>query len=232
MEISEMFNRVLVESGQFLLEINGVELDKDRFLTLVKSVLGKYNKYHPIDDKFNLNMLSTRVYTFTDSSQNYGIPQWIVSVTPVQMGTDSAFNTNRISSVGSLLSYLGSSNSNPYLMEKCTFPFEYRDGKLYIPTEDQVDVHAVYLHKIREEESNGDTLYHVDTITDEDETFFNLLRAKFMISLGRSRRAFTMQDLPIATDASEIVAEGKELEREVTEDLYENDGKQYLSYGG
>lgn len=226
-----MFNRILIESGQFLLEVNGIELDRDRFVILVKTVLGTYNKYDPIDAKFNLDLRFSRKHTFTDDSEPYGIPDWISSVTPIQINTTSASHPPRIKSVGSLIAYFGNYRSNPELEEKCTFSIDYRKPHLYLPIEEIVDVHAVYSHKLREEESFGNILYHIDTIDHSFDTFFDLLRAKFMIAIGRSRRAFTLQDLPISSDADQLVSEGKELENETMEELIENEGKQYLSWG-
>ena len=54
----------------------------------------------------------------------------------------------------------------------------------------------------------------------------------FMIGIGRSRRAFTLNDLPILMDAGEIVSEGRELYREVIEEELPKYQKFHLSYGG
>lgn len=231
MEVAEMFRRVLLESGQFLLEINGIELDRDRFVVLCKSALGTFNKYDPIEKKFNLDMRTSKTFTFDDDSDPCGIPEWISSVTPVQLTTGSTYNPSSITSVGGLMSYFGSRGSNPYLEEKCTFPIDYRKPTLYLPVEELVDVHAVYFHKFRDEIVEGKKFYYIDTIDHGFDEWFQLLRARFMIAIGRSRRAFTLQDISITTDADQLVAEGKELERETVEWLYENSGKQYLSYG-
>jgi hypothetical protein len=51
------------------------------------------------------------------------------------------------------------------------------------------------------------------------------------LGVGRSRRAFTLNDLPIIMDASEIVQEGRELYKEVIEEELPKYQKFYLAYG-
>jgi hypothetical protein len=43
-----------------------------------------------------------------------------------------------------------------------------------------------------------------------------------MKTVGRSRRAFTMDDLPISADADTLVSDGKEKEDKALEDLQNN----------
>ena len=77
----------------------------------------------------------------------------------------------------------------------------------------------------------GDKIeYRVDTITDADDEFFEILTGKFMKALGRSRRAFTINELPITMDASELVSEGDEMIRAAEESLVEKEMKLYLAY--
>ena len=72
--------------------------------------------------------------------------------------------------------------------------------------------------------------YTVSSLNDTDYLFYELLKAKMMKSLGRNRRAFTLNDLPIASDASELVSEGQALE-EATMTMIHEQSKAYLAWG-
>ena len=72
--------------------------------------------------------------------------------------------------------------------------------------------------------------YTSSTLNDTDYLFYELLKAKMMKSLGRNRRAFTLNDLPIASDASELVSEGQTLE-ESTMTMIHEQSKGFLAWG-
>ncbi len=67
--------------------------------------------------------------------------------------------------------------------------------------------------------------------TDED-TFFALLTGRFLQTIGRFRRAFTIGEIPITMDASELVSDGLEMATAAEDDLTENQAKFYLAGWG
>jgi hypothetical protein len=118
---------------------------------------------------------------------------------------------------------------NSYLEERGMVPYTYRKPVLTVPFSADFEVHMIWHHRLKEVPNNPGTL-GIDTITDDDDEFFALLSAKFMQAIGRSRRAFTLNDLPIISDAAEMVSEGKTLEDEAMQNLIDNKMKWYLAW--
>lgn len=75
---------------------------------------------------------------------------------------------------------------------------------------------------ISDETVNKPKNYEILTITDDDIRFFKLLTARFMKGLASSRRAFTMTDIPLLTDATDLMSDAKAMEEEVKKELQEN----------
>jgi hypothetical protein len=73
--------------------------------------------------------------------------------------------------------------------------------------------------------------YELLTITDDDDLFFKILTGYFMVGLGRSRKAFTLNELPIVTDAADLVSEGTALITDGQLALQETSSKFYLAWG-
>lgn len=57
------------------------------------------------------------------------------------------------------------------------------------------------------------TLWEIKNLEKSEKLtdFLNLCTAKFMIALGRSRRQFVLNEMPVQIDGSELASEGKEL---------------------
>ncbi len=70
--------------------------------------------------------------------------------------------------------------------------------------------------------------YNLPNITYKDHRFLSLVQGRFMQGLGRSRKAFILNDLPITSDASDMVSAGKEIEKEALTEMQEN-GKWWMS---
>src|ERR1043166_6708581 len=95
MTLQEMFDYVLVESGQFFIPVENLEINRDRFVTLVRGVLGIYNGKMPHEKKFNLNF-SNRSVTFTADTldingQKTGIPKGVADMVPVRISGVAPF---------------------------------------------------------------------------------------------------------------------------------------------
>lgn len=230
MLLSEIRDEVVIaRSGQFILDPEDLEVDDKRFRVLVQSVLRKYNRYSPAHGKYNITTPSTN-YTFLASASlptltGYsvkGIPDWLAGVLPIRSsGGFGIFQT-----IG-----LGDQFHFPDL-EKMRFAWEYRKPTLYVPFSGQFEVTWVKNHTVTQDENDN---YQVETIgadTEDHDTFFGLLTGSFLQTIGRYRRAFTIQEIPITMDASELVSEGNEMMERAEEDLKENQHKFYLAgYG-
>lgn len=223
MKLQEMFDYILIESGQFLVPVENLEINRDRFLTLVRTTLGIYNGKLPHEKKFNLDF-TQRKKTFTADTldtggQKVGIPDGVADMVPV-----------RISGVSPFFLREHEDHNSAYFNDKTPYPWEYRKPDLYVPIQGIYDVHAWYKHEIVEIQAEGETsgenkTYEVATISYEDETFFKLLKAKFLRGTAHSRRAFTMQDIPLLTDADTLVGDAKAMEEEAHKEL---DDKTYF----
>jgi len=208
-----MFQRVLLESGQFILK-EKVELDVEAFKVLVNQVLSIYNHYVPIEKHLFKEVNYSRQYIFTDTNTVEGVPENIVDLIPVRIWGVYPF-------------YLrGYDRPKTYLDIKIEFPWEYRKPILTVPVSAEYDLHAIYFHKMRE----ANCIVQVDTIDDTHQEFFRLLTGKFLKALGRSRRAFTLTDLPITIDADNLVREGEEMEMKAMENISSNVMKWYLAW--
>lgn len=226
MLLSDMFDRVLAESGEYILDPTDIEVDTPKFARLVRSVLGTYSKYRPVTYKFNLINPSLSKYTFTTEFTNpltgdlLGIPDWVSDATPL-------LANNIVNPFFPWGAMTGTRNINPDLVDKTPVPFIYRKPHLFFPFPGSFDCTLQYNHKV----TGSDDTAEVISIDENSDVFFDLLQAKFLISLGRNRRAFTLQALDLTTDASELVSEGKQQWTDAKEDLIENNSQFYLAWG-
>ena len=249
MKLRKLFSHILLQSGQFLTE-DDVELDLDKFKLLVEFTLGTYNKFSPFHKKFNVDVSSVSSnlggikYTFTETQSTASnptipdfddgiftpnknpnlIPDWISDIVPV-----------RLAGVHPWYFQQNQDGNFNYLETKKQFPWEYIKPNLFVPIASIYEVTAVYKHRLTAVSSqdfpNGPIKldYELKTISENDDNFMNLLTARFMKALGRNRRAFTLNELPITMDSGELVSEGNDLEQTTLQNL-ENNQKFYLSY--
>jgi len=235
MEVLDMWKEVLLDSGQFLIEPTNVELDQDKFVHLVRDSLRLYNKYCPKLEKFNLSIVGPGtggVFTFTEdftaNQKELGIPKMIGDAIPFSIFGTVPTSLRHL--FGNITQDAGQSytvNRVSANLVKCPFPVEYRSPSLYVPLQGDYDVEAYFNHNITEyvDEENC-RKYKVDTIDEAkgDFTyFFDYLTGKFMQALGRSRRAFTIQELPITLDAEQMVSDGERKEEDARNRIIEND---------
>lgn len=220
--LQNLFDRVLIDSGQFILPQDKVELDVKKFKILVDMVIGIWNKYNPIYTHLYKDITTQRQYKFDTTNTPFvtwkgkpttsvkGAPVWVTEIQPIR--------------VSGVYPYWLRDYDRPKsnLDIKTEFPWEYRNPILTVPVSGEYDVFAVYHHTLVEVSTEQSTDYMIETVDDTDDHFLNLLKAKFLVGLGRSRRAFTIQDIPITTDASELVSEGKDLEKETMDLIKEN----------
>jgi len=221
MNHDEMFDRVLIECGQFRINKNSVELNIDAFVTLIRSSLGTYNRQRPATKRYNLYS-PTRRYIFTENTTSeegiqIGIPEEIVDAIPLTFaGVPYYYFTDR----------------HTWELDKKTYPFVYDNPSIWLPMVGNYDIKSMHDHVVREEVIEGEKIYHVDTIGHKEDVFFKLLAGKFLMGLARSRRAFILNDVPITTDADTLYSEGQAMEEKAEEDLSEKVGKWYLAWGG
>ncbi len=97
-------------------------------------------------------------------------------------------------------------------------------GILYTGYTGSMDITAHYGYPVIEMiDSNGILIDAEFKYMDsgKDEAFIDMIIGRFLISLGRSRRAFTLASSPINFDGAELVAEGTEKYKEARDLLHE-----------
>jgi len=208
--LDELWQYLLEETGQSLFEgLPEITYDQEKFKRFVQSVLSVYSKYCPVERSFNITVTGLR-YDFTN--HEHGVPEWLSKVMLVSYPWGVITGERR-----SLFDF------------KLTIPplrpWIYRKPVLYVSVNGVYDVIALYNHEIQEDDSGN---YYIETINHDDDLFLKLLTGRFLQRIGRARRAFTLNELPITSDAAEIIAEGKEMETEVLEALGEL-GKWYVA---
>lgn len=235
MEVLDMWKEVLLESGQFLIEPTNVELDQDRFVHLVRDALRPFNKYCPKLEKFNISVVGAGTggtFTFTDdftaNGKSLGIPKMVSDVIPLSLYGTVPLSLRHL--FGNITQGAGQSMSVNRVsadLVKCPFPVDYRSPILYVPIQGDYDVECYFNHKLTEyTDSENNRQFRVDTIDESAGdflNFFDYLTGKFMQALGRSRRAFTIADLPITLDAAELVSEGERKVEDAMSKIIEND---------
>lgn len=226
MNIKDIFDELLIRSGQFVLSTSNVELNIDRFRRIVESTLAVYGRYSPHEEHVLVSAFSTREIDLSANSvavltgkPYLKEPKFVSDATPtrnVAIGITRLFPTFQ-------------TGQNQELYDKTQAPFEYRKPKLYLPFSATWDIHCAFEHPLYEVEENGKNEYYLPTITLSDQAFFDYLQGMFLMGIGRSRRAFTLNDLPITMDASDIASEGKELRDQALE-FMGNHQKFYLAW--
>lgn len=224
MKVEEIWDRIRVRSGQFILNKSKIELDVDNFRTLVEDALAEYNRARPYDKMYNVFINSPRQFTFTDTfdADIKRVPDMLAEVTPIR-----AFNSNPYL-YGTALS--NPSHNHSEVIEPLQVPWDYKKPTLTVPLSGDYKVVAMYNHQLVKvvDEASGIIYWEVTTISIEDVHFFKLLQGMFLQGIGRSRRAFTMSDMPILMDADQLYSEGQQIEEKALEDIHSNK-KIYLS---
>ncbi len=232
-------------------DLTCIGFDKLKFLnSVVISELKFYQRYRPLTFRFGRradqiangqasiffsNQDSTGAH---DGSQDAGqifsnrvgifnrdpgiVPTWVSEVVPTNLRTSAGIlylmqETRFINTV-----------ERSILHEPRTFLWHYEHdddhGILYTAETGNMDITAHYEYPVVDMVDSQGTfidaeLKYIDQ--GKDEIFIDMVLGKFLVILGRSRRAFTLANSPVNFDASELVAEGTELVKESRDRLYE-----------
>lgn len=232
--INKIFDKVLSRSGNYILRQSNIELDVDRFRQLVSDALETYNEFVPFHKEYTIDLEGTRQFTFTaDYDPDIGkIPDWISVAYPIRSAaTVYAYFPQRLYSYG----YYGTHYQSEILSDPILVPWTYDENKhvLHVPYNGYYKVVAVFRHTIDQTNDpvTNKPTFSISTVDDRDQAFIKLCLSLFLIGIGRSRRAFTLQELPVLMDAADLVQEGKDLWQEVLDQDLQRYQKFYLAYG-
>ncbi|GEK07991.1 hypothetical protein PPEP_a4242 [Pseudoalteromonas peptidolytica F12-50-A1] len=192
MYLEELIDYVMIETGGFIMgDLEMTQIDKHQFHLIVKRALGIYNKYCPQSKRLIVDCDKT--YDFTTSP--LGRPNWVSNVTPL----------DHESAIAELVYGRSIINKPPV--------WEYQEPTLFIAgSAGKYDVTALYFHDITDimfDENNRVTTCNLPSISYDDVLFLDLLVSYSLLAIGRSRRAFTLQDFPVSMDGKLLVYEGR-----------------------
>ena len=213
MTLDDLIDYVMTESGEFIVgDLETTQIDRHRFHLIVKRSLALYGKYRPLTERMTLHVDSTVDLSMGGANTP---PEWISRVVP--LGTNGIDENTNLSAAQLVYGSgdFGNFNSSYSRPAPRNIPWEYNKPILSIYGSD--DMFDITAHRtleltniVKDEATNRVTEAKVDGIGYQDELFLDLLVGYFLIALGRSRRAFTLNDLPVTMDAGELVGEGDE----------------------
>lgn len=187
--LQDLIDVILLESGQFIADLDATLLDKKKLEIMIARELGLYSRYLP-----HTRTLEGRLYngkTFTQEGDGF-VPKAVVSI-----------RTDKFNFIGySITPIPASVHSYYWRYDKPVLYFRYPDG--------------VYTYTYMVDHVYDKVTARIETINIEDR-LINLLVGRFLMTVGKSRRAFTVSEIPIETDASEMISEGKEIYDETLE---------------
>lgn len=227
MDITDIFSRVLLKSGQYVLSSAKVDINIDAFRLLVEDSLAVYNRYSPADKLYNKEIYYPRQYDWShDIDPEFGrVPDWVSSANPMRYGGGS---------IGGILLREAQLNGQTELIDPIQSPWRYNKPMLTVAHSARYELRGVYNHIIEEiiptTHVDDTRQFDVRTISLADQAFFDHVRAGFLMGVGRSRRSFTLNDLPITMDADQICSDADTLEQKAMESM-QNYQKFYLTQG-
>ncbi len=214
MKVKDIFSRIILRSGQFIIKRSNVEIDIDSFRMLVEDALAIYTKASPYVKEYHIRMTARR-FTFTEDydEELKQIPNWVSEATPVLGGANPLYSP--YGSFGATQDLVGDSG------EPLQALWEYRKPILTVNFSGDWDIECCFHHRVIEgvDSITGAQEYSVPTIDITDTVFFQLIQGMFLQGIGRSRRAFTLNDLPIVMDADTLASEGEALIEKAMENM-------------
>lgn len=224
MELEELKSVILVETGQYLAPFEATLLSDKEFLRLVATELAIYNNHKQHKEVKRVTASQSGVYTFTSTRPDKkDLPVYIIDARTSSSGSGGTYwNVVNQSNRGST----GASRSDRYktglaYQQLDNFHYDKNSATIYFPESGTYEITCAYDRWLEMAEADNVVQATVHHITVDDYKFIRLVAARFMLALGRSRRAFTIEGIPVSFDASEMVAAGEELYSSTKESLVE-----------
>lgn len=183
MTYDEIVDIMLIEAGQFIAGLDATMLNKPQIETIIKRELKIYSRYYP--KVVSRRGLLKNGYKFTKEVDGC-IPKNITKIEGNVFGNNILFPYSTL----------------PTQMHQ--FNWRYENGTLYTRHPEGIYDYSY----ITDHEYENDQIDSLDANTDP---FLNMLTGRFMMVLGRSRRAFVLSELPFSMDSDHLYSEGKEL---------------------
>jgi len=216
MTIKDIFEKVLVLSGQYHLTTANIDLDYASFVKLVQHALTFYSRWIPAVVRYNKNIPET-FYAFQASE---GQPDWISECNPIQV----------LGMPWQLFDW-----RKQKLQEKQSFVWQYHKDThtIYVQAGGLFEIIGVMRHRITapENQQNYPENWQIVTLDEEiDDKFFELATGHFMYAVGMARGSFGGLDLSFTIDHKLMIDEGKAKIKDATAWIQDN-GLKYLAWG-
>lgn len=187
----DLVQNFAIESGQFILDDieTTTMLNKERIEMLIIRELAYYNKFAPLVKTQLLELYDRKIFDGNAASSGTSDIPILISEIRNKMGITQLLSFNRFGMI-----------SNQYW----TYDANTKMFKTAMP-KDVYEVTYACNHVYDKETSSIPTL----DLTDSD--LIKLVVGRMMISIGRSRRSFVLNDLPFTQDGEQLVAEGQDI---------------------
>lgn len=181
--IDQIVEILLLESGQYISDLDATLLDIPKIELMIKRELGIYSRYMPNKVTTQGHLYDKKVFTV---ELDGCIPNNIVDI-----------RTDRFNFVGYTTAPIpGPVHSYYWRYDKPVLYFRYPEGE--------------YLYSYIAPHVYDETNKILPTIEIHSK-FITMLMGRFLMSVGKSRRAFTIDEIPINTDADSMLNEGKDI---------------------
>lgn len=197
MTYEDILDLIFVETGQYISDLDSTLLDKPKVVRMIKKELATYSRYKPKTVIKPLSLYNGKTFDETIDGE---VPRFISSINTERMQANPAAT--------SLFNNIPRPISNYYWRyHKPVLYFTFPSG-LYETT---------YLVDYKYDDD--DDLIEGMEPDVYDNFFTELLIGRFLMSVGRSRKAFTVDELPINTDADAMVSTGESMYEKALNEL-------------
>lgn len=188
MKLTELAELVVMKSGQHIVgDLSDLGFKLDTFWKLAQAPLDDFNNHRPVESKIRVSL---NQLTMSPA------PQHVSAVIPT------------------LVPALGNLDNVHDPVEVVPFEYDETTGRLAIGHTVGPWMVTGHYARVPVEERNGSGVLievEIPNVDYGDDEFIDMVTGLFMMSLGRSRRAFTLEEFPLTTDAAEMIQEGKEM---------------------
>lgn len=195
----DLIDITLTETGQFIVDLDTTMLDQSKIELMIERELNWFSKYYPVRKRASLYLFNGKQFL---GENNEDIPSNILSIQRQSCQPSTGYII--------------------YGRPRYRVPsYSYQGGVLSLAGDPGFyDVEYSMYHKYDKEKQMIETV-------NIDSPFVNLFISKFMISIGRSRKAFLLNDLPLTMDSDSMVSEGQELYQSTREYIMETSRYDY-----
>lgn len=201
----DIINHFAMTSGQFMMSVEEMMLNKTQVIGLITRELAYYGKYLPKVKRLSLKLYDQKVFNGVDEDGNpQDIPLAINKIF-MRSGVTQLFTNNRFGNI-----------TKSY--------WRYYDN--LFTTSLPEDIYLVeYAVNYSIDKDTG----NIADLDISNNYFLDLVAGKLMVSIGRSRRSFFIGELPFTLDSDQLVGDGSDLVKQAQSAIIEQ-AKYFLAF--